>query len=307
MNVLLRDFLAASFRAVPYFKGKSRLSLVMTDWLTRYHVEQDCFVTIKMRDGSLMQLDLRSFEKIAFFSGEYDYGVIQRLASVLKPGSTVLDVGANVGFYTIALGRRLKQLSNHSKLWAFEPVPSNFDRLVGLTALNQLSEVVQPISMALGNQDGEIQLHLADSQTAATTGNAVWLKGAMIDTLVPTCSSQITKLDLFAQKQNIVDCDLIKVDIEGAELEFLKGGANFINQTRPILYSEFNQHWANEFGYEFSDLADLMTSWNYVLYQQFGRRSFRPIKDSPVGLTNILMVPQEKDSEAASKLGVVRR
>lgn len=306
MNVLLRDIVAASFRAVPYFKGKNRLGLALTDWMTRYHIEQDCFVTFKMRDGSLMRLDLRSFEKVAFFSGEYDRGVIQRLASVLRPGSTVLDVGANVGFYTIALGRKLKQLSNHTKLWAFEPVKSNFDRLVDLVSLNELSNVVQPINVALGNQNGDIQLHLADHQNQATTGNAVWLKGGMVSTIVPTCSAQIMTLDAFVQNHQIANCDLIKVDIEGAELEFLRGGANFINKSRPIIYSEFNQHWAHEFGYSFTDLAAYISSWEYKLYQQVGRCSFRHINQPLTGITNFLMVPQEKAPDALPQLGITQ-
>ena len=306
MKVAIRNSLAAFFRYLPYFKGKYRLGPTLIPLLSKYEVEEDCLVTFQMRDGSIMRLDLRSFtEQRAFFSGEYDGGIIQRIYSILKPGSTIFDIGANVGFYSIALGRQLKKISCDSKLWAFEPVKPNFDRLVNLVEINRLQNTVYPVNIALGNQEGEIQLHMGDKCNYSTTGNAVWLRESLAVKIEPNCSSQITKLDTFVKKHNIEACDLIKVDIEGAELEFLQGGINFITRNRPIIYGEFSPYWSKEFGYSFMDVAELVSSWEYNLYKQIGRKNFVQIKEPQVGIEDVLMVPQEQSFSTLDALGVL--
>ncbi len=306
MKLAVRNSLATFFRTLPYFPGKYRLGPKLIPLLTNYEIERDCMVKCQMRNGSIMHLDLRSFtEQKAFFAGEYDGGIIQRISSILKPGNTVFDIGANVGFYSIALGCKLKKLAGGSQLWAFEPVPSNFARLVKLVEINDLENTVYPVNIALGNQEGEIPLCMVDESNHAHTGNAFWVKEGMTFTPEVTCSSKITQLDKFVQENNIQSCDFIKVDIEGAELDFLLGGMNFITKNRPIIYAECNSYWAKEFGYSFVDIADLLGSWEYDIYQQKGRQNFIKIKESHIDITDVLMVPQEETPDTLSKLGII--
>lgn len=306
-KVVIRDSLAAFFRSLPYFKGKYRLGPILIPLLTRDQCEEECLVTLTMQDGSIMRIDLRCFtEQRSFFAGEYDGDIIRQISRILQPGSIVLDIGANIGFYSIPLGRKLQKLSGGAKLWAFEPVKTNFDRLVNLVEINNLEDIVYPIHTALGNQEGEIQLQLSELDTSrgSTTGNAFWLKEAQSDQSKSSSSSPITKLDTFVVKHNITACDFIKVDIEGAEFEFLKGGLNFITTTRPIIYGEFNSVWVKEFGYSFLDIAELAKPWDYNLYKQEGRKTFIQIKEPQVGISNVLMVPQEKSPSILRALGI---
>ncbi|MDJ0733710.1 MAG: FkbM family methyltransferase [Nostocaceae cyanobacterium] len=306
MKLTVRNSLAAFFRTLPYFPGKYRLGPKLIPLLTNYEIEKDCMVTCKMHDGSIMHLDIRSFtEQKAFFAGEYDGGIIQRISSILKPGSTVFDIGANIGFYSIALGRNLKKLAGGSKLWAFEPVAPNFSRLSKLVEINDLENTVYPVNIALGNQEGEIPLCMVDESNHANTGNAFWVKEGMTFTTEVTCSSKITQLDKFVRENNLQKCDFIKVDIEGAELDFLLGGKNFINKTRPIIYAECNSYWTKEFGYSFLDVADLVGSWKYNLYRQIGRKNFVKIKKNHGSSTDVLMVPQEQTPDILNSLGVI--
>jgi FkbM family methyltransferase len=297
MKTAIRNSLAYFFRTLPDFKGKLRLGPAILPLMTNYLNEQECLVTIKMRDDTIMSLDLRSYlEQKVVFSCEYDADIINAISSILKPHSNVLDIGANVGLYSIPLGKKLKKLSGEGQLWAVEPVKPNFNRLVNLVELNQLYNTIHPINVALGNQEGEIQLQLTELNNSIT-GNAFWVKELMPERIdITSYSSQITKLDTLATKYNITSCDFIKVDIEGAEMEFLKGGINFITKTRPIIYGEFNRFWVKEFGYSFLDVAKLAKSWHYNLYKQVGRKNFIEIKEAQIGIQDVLMVPQEKSS-----------
>jgi FkbM family methyltransferase len=304
LKSIIRNSIAAPLRALPYFRGKYRIAPALIPLLTDYQDEQDCLVEVKLRDGSLMRLDLRSFtEQRAFFAGDYDGGLIQRFASILRSESVMLDVGANVGLYSIALGRKLKPLNG--KLWAIEPVPANYDRLVYNTQLNQLEDVVFPIQSALGNEIGTIPMHLGKGTgERSTTGNAFICQGNTATVVAPNCSAPITTLDRLTQQQNITACDFIKVDIEGAELEFLKGGQNFLARTRPIIYGEFNPHWCQQFGYSFSEVADFFSTLDYRYYQQVGRDRFALVQVITPMLQDVLLLPAETSLEILVKLGV---
>ncbi|MEH2136370.1 FkbM family methyltransferase [Nostoc sp.] len=307
MKLALRNSIAYILRSLPYFKGKYKLSKVLIPLMTNYQSDEECFVKIKMHQGSIICLDLRSLlEQKVFFSGEYDGGIIQILSRLLHPGVVIFDVGANIGLYSISLGEKLKKKGVKSQIWAFEPVASNFNRLANLVEINQLTNIIYPVSTALGNQEGEIQLCMVDEQNNSSTGNAFLLKKGLVNKEKPTCSSLITKLDNFVEKNNISKCDIIKVDIEGAEMDFLLGGLNFIKKTRPIIYGEFNPYWVQHFGYSFVEIAELVIPWEYKLYQQVGRKHFIEIKEVKAGISDVLMVPKEKLPDLLVKLNILQ-
>ncbi|NJL53269.1 MAG: FkbM family methyltransferase [Hydrococcus sp. SU_1_0] len=257
------------YRNLPNFKGKYKLGSFLFS-LPKTDVERECLETVDMRDGSKILVDLRCpTERKAYFTGQYDYSIIQRLSKVLKTGSTVLDVGANIGFYTIALGHDSRKASKEYSIYAFEPVKANFDRLAHNLNMNGLShQNIHIFNLALGNQEGQIKLQIGSASESSPTNNAIWIKDEVQEPKCSTCTSEITKLDIFAQQNKVQACDLIKVDIEGAELEFFLGGRNFINKYRPIIWSEFNPYHANRFGYSFREISDLASNWGYDLYKQ---------------------------------------
>ncbi len=303
MRITLRNLLGKISRSIPNFRGKNKLLLPLLPLLTNAQIEKECLTTIKMRDGSLMLIDLRTNnQRIAFFTGVYDPGIIQKISSILRPNSTVLDVGANIGFYSIALGRKLKEISPESKVFTFEPIKPNFDRLSYLIKLNDLYNVVYPFNIALGNTEGEIPMNLGGG---GSTGNATWVRGGLEKTKQINFSAPITKLDTFVQKHNIKECDLIKVDIEGAELDFFTGGANFITKCRPIILSEFNPPLAEAGSYSFKTITELALSWNYKLYEYIRLKNcFVEINKLPTRIIDFLMVPQEKPDSVLLNLGI---
>lgn len=110
----------------------------------------------------------------------------------------------------------------------------------------------------------------------------------------------MTKLDTFSPVNNIDDCLLIKVDIEGGEMDFFLGGSNFIAKHHPIILSEFNSYFAQQLGYSFEDFSSLMKGYGYnlYLYNRF-KNKFIYLKDelTETNVANILMIPQDKLSD----------
>jgi len=302
----IRDSLAYCCRLLPYFKGKYRIGPAVIPLLTNYENEQDCLVTIKMQDSTTFVLDLRSsLEQKVFFAGEHDYEIIQMLSRILDPGAVVFDVGANIGLYSVALGEKLKRISENPQLWSFEPIPSNFQRLVNLVEINKLTNIVYPVNSALGKSEGTIQLCMVDEKFGSSTGNAFCLGEGLVKLEEPNFSAPITKLDEFVKQKNIQRCDIIKVDIEGAEMDFILGGINFIKEHRPVIYGEFEPFWSNHFGYSFVDVADIFIPWEYKIYQQKNRKTFIEVKEIRAGISDVLMIPTEKLTDISKRLNSI--
>lgn len=298
----LRDPLAALFRMAPRVRGKARIGTALGRLLTREADDADCLALVHMRDGSRMKLDVRSRSEVwAYWTGEYDADIVRRLAACLEPRSVVLDVGANVGFYTVALGRRLAPLGG--RLIAFEPVPSNYARLQEQIGMNELDSTVCALNMALGDDEGELPMWLEDTHHART-GNAILLIEGNSGWAQSNTSARVTRLDTVAGELGISSCRLIKVDIEGAEHMFLRGASGFVTRFRPIIYGEFNPYHMRQFGHGFVDIAAMVVPWGYRLYRQVHRAKFVEIEEPRNGVADVLLVPEETDRGLLTRMGV---
>lgn len=300
----LRVLTAYLSRLMPDLRGKRRLGNMLSKFLTNFDSDRECIEKIEMKDKSLMLLDVRSrSEQKAYWTGKYDDEMIFKLSNCLKENCTVLDVGANIGFYSVALGQKVKKLNG--RLYAFEPVRSNSNRLVDNIALNQLEKNVLPCNIALGNEEASVEVSMENTNNS-TTGNAVIITGDMPDNHFGANSQvSIMRLDTFAKKQNINDCDLIKIDVEGAEVMFLQGGKHFICENRPIIFGEFNNYFMPKFGHTFMDVVDIFSTLDYRFFKLSKHNQFDEIKEFHSKLENVLLVPSEKSSQVVRQMGIV--
>lgn len=265
--------------------------------------EEGNIVTAKMKDRSLMRLDARSrTETWAYWTGVYDTAIMTKLASLFEDDYVVFDVGANVGFYSIALGRKLR--SKQGKLYAFEPVPNNYKRILESVELNKLQKVVHAYNIALGEEEGTIEMSMEGTNNASS-GNAVINRGEDAGAESQSVSAKITTLDSFAQEHNLTACHLIKIDIEGAEVMFLKGGVNFIAAHRPIIYGEFNRYWIKQFGHSFEDVVEIMKPLDYRFFKQINPRQFVEVTNPKAGTEDVILAPKETPDSTLKKLGVI--
>ena len=117
------DPLASCF---PNIRGASRAASVWSSFATSIGLSP-CR-TVSMRLGHKLILDRRSqTERWAFYCGIYDDGVIDDICRLLPSESYFVDVGANIGFFSIPVALKCKQRRCH--VMAFEPAPGNFERL----------------------------------------------------------------------------------------------------------------------------------------------------------------------------------
>lgn len=301
----IRNLVAYLSRSTPYFRGKRRLGNILSHILTDFDSDRECISKVKIRDETLMQLDVRSrTEQWPYWTGNYDNDIISKLSNCLSENCVVFDVGAHIGFYSVPLGRQLQKLNG--QLYAFEPVKSNFERLTTNLSLNNLEDTVLAHNVALGDDESIILMSM-ESNNNSNTGNVVMVKGEIPTNYFSINSkARLTRLDTFVKEQNIKSCHLIKIDVEGAEVMFLRGGASFLSQTRPIIYGEFNNYFLPKFGNSFLDVIDIVSPWNYRFFQKQKNDSFVEIKQLKPNLEHILLIPSETPDSILNQLGVIQ-
>ncbi len=174
--------------------------------------------------GTRLRIDPRH-EKF-YWTGIHEVGVQETFVRLLRSGATVWDVGAHIGFFT-ALAARCVGPGGH--VHAFEPLPANRIRLLETIELNGLGAVeVHPTAVA--SRAGTRQLYWHSS-------TAMWglVERANVQHIEVPC---VTLDGLLAERSFGIPA-LVKVDVEGAELEVLRGGLRLITETSAVLVVEF--------------------------------------------------------------------
>jgi FkbM family methyltransferase len=177
------------------------------------------------RDGVMLFNPLDSFVGRALdVYGEFSSGEAVAFDQIARPGDTVLDVGANIGAHTLWMARRVGPAG---RVLAFEPQRAVFQTLCANMALNGMTNVDAHWA-AVGARPGHITVPRVDPTTAANFG-AVSLVGG-------PSGDQVRMMTI--DELGLESCRMIKVDVEGMELDVLRGGAATISRLRPVLYLE---------------------------------------------------------------------
>jgi len=170
--------------------------------------------------------------------GQYSESEVSMMRSFLREGSTVIDVGANIGDLTLPLAR---MVGDSGRVYAIESHPENFNILCANLALNSIQNT-RPINAFVA------------TSSDVDTGSPQWGKFAYVSERWSTPFLGLDSLDLEA-------CDLIKVDVDGKELEVLQSGEMQIEKHRPILYFENDVRESSS-----ALLSFVMDKLGYALY-----------------------------------------
>jgi len=147
--------------------------------------------------------------------GQYSESEVALMRVFLREGGTVIDVGANIGDLTLPLARIVGE---SGRVFAIESHPDNITILCANLALNAIRNT-RAINAFVATSD------------KVDTGGGVWGKFAYVSEGWSTQFLALDSLELSA-------CDLIKVDVDGKELEVLQSGEMQIERYRPVLYFE---------------------------------------------------------------------
>jgi FkbM family methyltransferase len=228
----------------PIARGKFRLSDLAVK-CCKYLPEK---VEVSTRDGRRLYANLQTgTQTLLYFQGTYETELSNMTSMLIREGDICVDVGANFGWYT-TLFRHC--CGDSGAVHAFEPVPPIYAELLDNYKLMGEPPNVFLNNLALGDKFGEIEVNIFPG---LSTGHASMSDRGRDDATPFKCPIQT--FDGYIQTRNVQEVDFVKVDIEGAEILFLRGaGALFRQQVPPIILMEMALEQTGNFGYKPDDL-----------------------------------------------------
>lgn len=229
--------------------------------------------------------------QLLYWNGYKKFEYSEIFEILTKNTTTFLDIGANIGFYSLLAAKANPRI----KTYAFEPAKGPKHFLTENIRINNFEKQIIPIDLALSQSEGIIDFYEVESlkykylrYNLAGEGNAGTKKTSrnFIKNKVNT-----NTLDNFINSNNIQNIDLIKLDTEGTEVDILKSGEECIKKFQPIIICEtlFN-----------TTENDLDTFFKALDYQFFNHTNKGLVKVSSIRRTvdnkirNCFFIPKSK-------------
>ena len=192
------------------------------------------------------------------------------LSRLVKPGNVVLDIGANIGYFSLLFA---KWTGGTGAVHAFEPFPNTIRRFRRNLELNPLlKSVVRLHETAISNTVGSLSMAVPDP------GNS----GSNYMSAEGTQAIKVTTLDTFVEQARISRVDLIKIDVEGSEVALLEGARETITRFRPILMIEVNPSTLQRFSKTSADVIQLLRMHHYRTSCASRIGTLKPLSRLPV-------------------------
>jgi len=186
-------------------------------------------------------------------TGEYEPHVARPLRAALRPGAVFVDVGANVGYYSLLAARAVGE---HGKVVAFEPSPANLKVLL----LNKLTSGLDHLTVypfAVSDREGLLSLMKIVSIASSRRVTEDELRHLTDADLV-----YATTLDRALAGEPRVD--VIKCDIDGHDFLAMRGATEVLRQRRPLVFAELNPNTLRQFsGVDPADYLRLFAELGY--------------------------------------------
>lgn len=236
-----------SFIRLPYFKGKGRLD----GWLRERLYARD---HAPIMGGLVMSLDAWEYAQQSIIKdGHLEPLTTRRFGDVLKEGDTYVDVGAHVGFHTLIARKLIRQ---SGRVIAVEPQPYNASKILLNWDLNGFANIVLYVAAA-GAEEGSIGLFKQPASDASRLSLAL---PSIPDQQPQQFRVPVLTLTGLLAEQQLSRVRLLKIDVEGYELEVLHGAGDKLRTFENIVLEVLDQDTERA-----RELRRLLTGTGYEL------------------------------------------
>ena len=252
-------------------------------WLGRLCCKNDKF-TIRTASGALLAVDPDNWDiytNLLSKGAMWDKPVIEACIACLHPGDVFYDLGANIGYMSIETASLFKDAI---RIYAFEPQP-NLAHIVALSArLNQFQNLAI-YDIMLGKQKGVSNLFVPSHSIHASSIDR--------ESNSRSIACKVETLDNLVARGDIPPPEVIKIDVEGGELDVFHGMKHIIQSAAPYIIFEADDNM-DRFGYNRDDLFDFILNLTDYQFLHIMDGEFSPIHQDEKGQGNVLAVPKGK-------------
>ena len=269
--------------ALTLAKAMPRGKCFFPRWLGRLCCKNGKF-TVRTASGALLAVDPANwdiFTKLLLMGGTWDKPVLEACIACLQPGDVFYDLGANVGYMSIETASLFKDAI---RIYAFEPQP-NLAHIVALSARLNHFQNLAIYDIMLGKQEGVSNLFIPSHSIHASSISR--------ESNSRSIACKVETLDNLVARGNIPPPNVIKIDVEGGELDVFRGMQNIIRGITPYIIFEADDNM-DRFGYDREDLFNFILNLTDYQFLHIMDSEFSPIHQDESGQGNVLAVPKGK-------------
>lgn len=296
---LKQEYLAGNISKQEFIKNMHDIHIHLFDYAE--YLKQTDIASIELSDDKVIMTSRSSGIKMlcdrddermtpveTLNFGEYETEEVHFISNYIKKNFhndfTVLDIGGNIGWYSMNLAKLFPQINIHT----FEPIPKTFGYLKANIEMNNIKNVtINNFGLAEKEKDITFYYYKEGSGNASLSN----LSGAAD---VEEINTRVYRVDDYVAK-NKLKVDFIKCDVEGAEIFVFKGAATTLKKQKPVVLTEMLRKWAERFGYHPNDIIHYFSKMGYDCFTISGK-SLKPFQhvDEYTQETNFVFIHQEK-------------
>jgi FkbM family methyltransferase len=247
-------------------------------------------VPVRLPFGSWFLVGSSAVDNALLFGG-FERAELRFVEKFLRPGMTVLDIGAHHGLYTLLASKRV---GGAGKVVCFEPSPRERKQLSRNIKLNFCSNVTIE-TWALGAERSQADLYLP----AGGEDGCNSLRPPNIAGTASTLGVQVTRLDDWLADHKLERVDFIKLDVEGGERDVLRGAEKLLErQPRPVIFAEVQDLRTEPWGYPAREIIEHLVQRNYKWFEIDADGGLQPLDVSAAKFDgNFVACPEERIAE----------
>ncbi|HET9744947.1 MAG TPA: FkbM family methyltransferase [Chitinophagaceae bacterium] len=220
-----------------------------------------------------------------FWYGHYEKELGDLIKKILKPGDVFLDLGANIGYISLLAAKH----EPTAKIISFEPVSSIFGKLEENISLNTARNV-KAVHSGVGERNEERDIYISDEDN---TGMSSFQKPENYSGRIETV--KVITIDKWFESSGLSRVDLIKLDVEGSELDAVTGMHDILKNFRPLLIVEINPGTLSQFGVTAADIFNKLGQLSFRGFLVLSTGFLKPITNYETDKTNnVLFIHDDK-------------
>ena len=204
-------------------RGSGKLTEILLKFLPIPHPKAPCIIeTLHNFKVIVDPFTDKGIEKVLFLYGTYEEGTLRMMKHLLKDAKTFIDIGANIGIMSLYAA---KIMNKKGKIWSFEPLTSTYNILTQNIKLNRFQNI-RSENLAIGSRNESLSIY---ENININRGAASLIDDG--DSKLKQ-SVKVIRLDHYLENNKInepIDC--IKIDVEGWELQVLKGATTILTSS----------------------------------------------------------------------------
>lgn len=250
-------------------------------------VAEDPVLNVDEFCGSFVMGATSDIFKRLIMEGEYERDLVNACRSFIVPDRDIIDVGANIGFFSVWFGKNL----DTGKVIAVEPTPSALVLLVKNLVRNEVQNKVVVYNGALSDREGYVDVTVIPGKEEYSTIGSM-CHPSTLDQRVERIKVRSATVDHIADEYSL-DVGFIKLDVEGMEHTVLKGANHVLEKHRPVVVSELSNPLLTRNGASSIEVVNLIKSYGYRVVDPLmptvtaGKREY----------CDILCVPEERSEK----------